>query len=184
MSYFVGQPILGVIKSMRMSLLLLRMTVILVINPSLVIAEGVSTRGTLAAEGITLEIDFGNETILTFTNLNGTNALDVTESVVSVEKEWYGEFVYVTAVAGVPNDAENGLYWQYWVNNELAPIAANKYNLEENDVVSWRRLSGEESTTTSSTSQDFDTSLLVWAVFLSILGVSFLGMLYVMKMRR
>lgn len=169
---------------MRSPFVLLLMMVMLVMIPSQVIAEGVATRGTLAAEEISLEIDFGNETVLTFMNLNGTNALDVTESVVSVEKEWYGDFVYVTAVAGVPNDAENGLFWQYWVNNELAPVAANKYNLEQNDVVTWRRLSGEGTTTTSFTSQDFDTSLLAWAGLLSILGVSFLGLLYVMKMRR
>jgi hypothetical protein len=169
---------------MEASLLTYLMVVFLVMIPSRVIAEGVSTRGTLAAEGITLEVDFGNETVLTFMNLNGTNALNVTESVVSVEKEWYGEFVYVTAVAGIPNDAENGLYWQYWVNNELAPVAANKYNLEDNDVVSWRRLSQLETITTSSTSQNLDVSLLVWTSLLSVLGVSFLGFLYIMKTRR
>jgi hypothetical protein len=184
LSYIVGQPILGDIKSMRGVLLLLMMVAMLVMSPSQAIAEGVATRGPLAAEGITLEIDFGNDTVLTFTNLNGTNALDVTESVVSVEKEWYGDLVYVTSIAGVPNDAENGWFWQYWVNNELAPIAANKYNLEENDIVSWRRLSEEGTTTTSYTSQDFDISLLAWAGLLTILGVSFLGMLYIMKMRR
>lgn len=182
MSYIVGQPILGAIKSMRITLLLL--IVMLVIGPSDVIVEGVATRGILAAEGITLEIDFGNETILRFTDLNGTNALEITESAVSVEKEWYGEFVYVTAVAGVPNDAVNGLYWQYWVNDELAPVAANKYNLEENDVVSWRRLSREENTSTSAIPQDLEVFLLVWTSLLSIIGVSFLGLLYFMKIRR
>ena len=166
---------------MRLLLLLL---IMLVIFPSQVIVEGMKSREYLAADGITLELDFGNETVLTYENLNGSNVLDVTESVVAVEKEWYGDLVYVTGIAGVPNDAENGLFWQYWVNNELAPIAANKYNLEENDIVSWRRLSPENNTTTSSTTMDFDLSLLAWTGFLSIIGVGFLGFLYVIKMRR
>jgi hypothetical protein len=169
---------------MRLPLLLILLTVTLVMVPSQAMAEGVSAREILAAEGITLKIDFGNETVLTFTDLNGTTALDVTESVVSVEKEWYGDLVYVTSVAGVPNNAVNGLYWQYWVNNELAPVAANKYNLKENDVVSWRRLSREETTSTSTIPQDLEVSLLVWTSLLSILGVSYLGLLYIMKMRR
>jgi hypothetical protein len=160
------------------------MVIALSIIPSKVISQSEEASASLSAEGITLEIDFGNDTSLTFTSLNGTTALDITESVVSVEKEWYGDLVYVTSVAGVPNDAENGLYWQYWVNDELAPVAANKYNLEENDVVSWRRLAPENSTTNSSTTQEIDFSLIGWTGLLSILGVSFLGVLYIVKGRK
>jgi hypothetical protein len=147
-------------------------------------AQGTESRGYLAAEGITLEIDFGNETVLTFTDLNGTNVLDVTESVVTVEKEWTGDLVFVTSIAGVSEDPGNGLFWQYWVNDELGPVAANKYNLQENDIVSWRRLPPEIDSTNSSTSEDFDFSLLVWAGILSVLGLSFLGILYVRVDRR
>jgi hypothetical protein len=160
------------------------MGTLLVQIPSQAIVHGVEYRGSLAVDGITLEIDFGNETTITFTNLNGTNVLNVTESVVDVEKEWYGDLVYVTAIGGVRNDVGKGLFWQYWVNDELAPVAANKYNLEENDLISWRRVSPEENTTDSSTTQELDFSLLGWAIFLSILGASFLGFLYMMKNRR
>jgi len=85
--------------------------------------------------------------------LSGTTVLNVTASVVPVEYEWYGDLVFVTSIAGVPNDSERGLWWQYWVNGELGPVAANKYVLNNKDLVEWRRspadTDGEDMTDTT-----------------------------------
>lgn len=86
-----------------------------------------------------LKIDFGNETILEFPSVNGTTVLNATRAVVSVEADWYADNVFVTAIAGVSNDADAGLWWQYWVNDELAPVAANKYIPQQGDEIAWRR---------------------------------------------
>jgi len=51
----------------------------------------------LAAEGITLTVDFGNGTIREYTNLNGTTVLEITSSVLDVEVEWFGLFAYIRA---------------------------------------------------------------------------------------
>ena len=33
---------------------------------------------------------------------------------------------------------DNNKYWQYWVNNKYADVAADKYVLEDGDVILWK----------------------------------------------
>ena len=72
----------------------------------------------VAAEEITLTVDFGNGTTLEFSNLNGSNVLDVTSEVLNVQVQWYGPLAYIRGIEGVVGQGEYG--WQYWVNGEFA----------------------------------------------------------------
>ena len=132
----------------------------------------------LSAIGITLEIDFGNETIITFTDLNGTDVLSVTESVIVVDFEWRGDLVFVNAIGGVSNNG--GLWWQYWVNNEYGPVAANKYVPSDGDSISWKRV---EPASQVQTNESPDFELIVAAALVSIIGSGFLAGLYLKRMR-
>ena len=105
-----------------------------------------------AAANIELTIDYGNTTQQVFLNLSGDTVFDIlnqTSTVVFIQYA-YGKFI--TSINGVDNDAgENGRYWQYWVNGELAPVAADNYVLAEGDQVLWKYCAPETIPTTPST---------------------------------
>jgi hypothetical protein len=120
---------------------------------------------------LNLKIDFGNETILQFSSVNGTSVLNATQSVVSVQSDWYGDSAFVTSIEGVPNDPDAGLWWQYWVNEELAPVAANKYIPQEGDVIAWKRLPPQD---TDAGPTDSDITTLLGLVILPVSAVGVL----------
>jgi len=45
--------------------------------------------------------------------------------------------VFVETINGTKN-GEDGKYWQYWVNNKLGEVAADKKNIKGGDEVEWR----------------------------------------------
>ncbi|MHA1576758.1 MAG: hypothetical protein ACTSU3_05305 [Candidatus Thorarchaeota archaeon] len=51
-----------------------------------------------SATDLTLIIDFGNNTILTFYNVEGDNAFQATNTTVEVQGDWYSGIVYVTSI--------------------------------------------------------------------------------------
>ena len=130
-----------------------------------------------SSNGLVLIIDFGNGTTLTYENVEGTNVLDATNATVEVESDWYADSVFVTSIAGVPNDPDAGLWWQYWVNDELGPTAANKYEVEDGDIIAWKRIAPQ---TETEPGPNFD--FLLSASILAILGIGFLAVLFI-KMR-
>ena len=131
----------------------------------------------IAATDLSLHLDFGNGTVLDFHGIEGTNVLNVTESVTEVGVVWYGDLVFVTSIADVSNNESAGLWWQYWVNDELGPVAANKYQVQDGDVVSWRRILPE----TETTDQPTDYTLIGAAVVLAVIGFGFLFFLSTRK---
>lgn len=44
----------------------------------------------------------------------------------------------MVSINGVFNANSSGYNWQYWVNDELAPIAADNYILSDSDQVLWK----------------------------------------------
>jgi len=152
-------------------------SIILVAVFSLVSQIPVSSGHHLSSTGISLSIHFANGTTLSYEHLEGTNVLNVTESVVEVGVEWYGNLAYVVGIAGVHED--DGGYWQYWVNDELGPVAANMYQLENGDSVAWKQPSLTETTLPGS----FDNALLVTTGATSLLGIGFLLIIF-LKVRR
>jgi len=125
--------------------------------------------------GVTVSIDFDNGTSSTRIGVQAADVLSATQAVEQVELQWYGDSVFVTAIAGVQNDAAAGLWWQYWVNGQLGPVAANKYQLQDNDSVQWRR---EASHMNTDSAGSIDLDVLIGATAVGALGISFLGILY------
>ena len=99
------------------------------------------------ASNLSLTIDYGNTSQIEYTNLTATTAFELLELTATVT---YTQFVYgkfIDSINGIANNANgNGFYWQYWVNAELAPIAADNYVLSEGDYVLWKYCAPENTT--------------------------------------
>ncbi|TFF92245.1 DUF4430 domain-containing protein [Candidatus Thorarchaeota archaeon] len=130
--------------------------------------------GAADIESVSLLLDFGNGTVNTYEGLYGTTVLNVTESVVDVEIRWYGDLAFVTSIAGVGNNPDLGLWWQYWVNGDLGSVAANQYSLQDGDTVEWRFGPTETVTTTSTMPEGIDASLLFGLPIVGLVAVAFL----------
>lgn len=127
------------------------------------------------AIGIELSIDFGNDTESVYPEIHGDTVLEATQNATSVELNWYGDRAFVIAISGVANDAEAGLWWQYWVNGELGSVAANQYMLSNNDTIAWRRIPPAYTTPTESS---INPSTLIALMVLPIIGVLTVSMFY------
>lgn len=100
------------------------------------------------ASNVGLTIDYGNSSQNAYSNLSGLTVFDIlnVSAVVTFIEFAYGKFVI--SINGVENNAnQNGFYWQYWVNDELAPIAADYYVLSDDDQVLWKYCAPEETST-------------------------------------
>jgi len=128
-----------------------------------------------AAEGISLTIDFGNETITDYVDLNGTNVLEVTSSVLDVEIQWFGPLAYIKGIEGLIGEGEYG--WQYWVNGEFASIAVNLYSLEDGDTVLWRYSSPDPVT-------QADPTFIPGVIITAASGFGFIAIVYIQSTRR
>ena len=101
------------------------------------------------ASNIEMTIDFGNSTQLVFPNLSGDTVFDILNQTTTVVFTQYAYGKFITSINGVENNADaNGHYWQYWVNGELAPIAADNYMLADDDQVLWKYCAPETTPTT------------------------------------
>jgi hypothetical protein len=97
-------------------------------------------------------IDYGNSTQNLFQSLTGVTVFDVlNETTIVVFTQYpYGKFII--SINGVENNAnDNGYYWQYWVNDELAPVAADSYILADGDQILWKYCAPENTLTTPPT---------------------------------
>ncbi|MDH4212870.1 MAG: DUF4430 domain-containing protein [Candidatus Thorarchaeota archaeon] len=129
----------------------------------------------LAAERITLTIDFGNGTIREYNDLSGSTVLEVTSSVLNVDVQWFGTLAYIREIEGLVGEGEYG--WQFWVNGEFASVAANQYILDDNDIVSWVY------STPTQQRQD-DPSLVPGILLVSAAGFGFIAIVYMQTSRR
>ncbi len=129
----------------------------------------------VAAEGITLTVDFGNETIIDYNDLNGSSVLDVTSSVLDVEVQWYGSLAYIQGIEGLVGAGAEG--WEYWVNGEFASTAVNLYLLEDGDTLLWKYTRPEPQS-------QYDPSFIPGMIFVSLSGVGFIAIVYVQTSRR
>ena len=155
--------------------------VIAIILAAIPLAPALQMRhpASLPASDITLSIDFGNGTTVTFNELSGTTALNVTESVVKIETNWAGDLAYVVSIDGVSQDQNH--WWQYWVNGNYAAVAANWYSLQNGDSVLWNRtVFGSQNTT----STDIDSTLIAGGFLLGAGGLGFMLLLYVRMSKR
>lgn len=182
----IGHPILHKrVKNMRKTRYFWLVTISVLmccLNPQFVKATPIQY--SQAATGISLTVDFANGTTQEFSGLEGENVFEVTNSATSVEVEWYGDLVFVTAISGVSQDPDANLYWQYWVNDELGSSAANKFILHDGDSIEWRLPTSESDTTDGVTEPPFDLSLLMGSAILGVVAVLFLVVLKIRTDRR
>jgi hypothetical protein len=134
-----------------------------------------STDTIIAAEGISVSVDFGNGTILEFDNLSGTTVLNVTSEVLNVQIDWYGPFGYIRGIEGVVGAGQTG--WQYWVNGVFASVAVNLYFLNDGDSLEWV-YSGPV------TQIQEDPTLIPGATVVSISALGFIAIVYIQTSRR
>ncbi|MFW9966483.1 MAG: DUF4430 domain-containing protein [Candidatus Thorarchaeota archaeon] len=137
------------------------------------------------ASGVTLQIDYGNETTAVYDEVAGSNVLEVTESVALVQADWTGDLAFVYSINGVSSKEETGLWWQYWVNGEFASVAANLRIVQNNDTIVWRFTDSqvEQPTTTQSDSPGQFESLAIASAGLGFLGIGFLLALHLIRKR-
>lgn len=133
-----------------------------------------------SATNISLQVDIGNGTVLNHQGLTGSNVLDTTESVLSVGVSWYGNLAFVESIAGVVNSQVEGRWWQYWVNGELGPVAANAYQVSDGDSIVWRYT---DSQAEGLEEKGPDSTQLYEALILAGLGLGFLAILFVARRR-
>jgi len=58
----------------------------------------------------------------------------------------YGDLgVFINAINN-KQSGDNNNYWQYWVNNQYADLAADKYVLKQGDVIFWKFTSNKYET--------------------------------------
>ena len=95
----------------------------------------------------TLIIDFGNNKTMTFKNVTLQNATAYSilmecakpeNGNFSVKATYWASYdsMFIEEIGNVKN-GENGKYWQYYVNDKLPMVGANKYYLKNGDVVKW-----------------------------------------------
>lgn len=132
-------------------------------------------RSIIAAEGITVRVDFGNGTSIDFSGLNGSTVLEVTSGVLDVQVDWYGPLAYVRGIEGIVGEGQYG--WEYWVNGEFASVAVNLYTVADNDIIEW-----VYSTPDPQSLQD--PTLIPGVSIISISGFGFLVVVYVRTSRR
>lgn len=102
---------------------------------------------------VSLMLDFGNNKIKTFNNIefeNKTTVFALLEKVtrennINLSYKDYGSElgVLIESFGEVANNFESDHYWQYWVNNVYAQVGASNYQLKKGDVVEWKYIKGQ-----------------------------------------
>jgi hypothetical protein len=69
--------------------------------------------------------------------------LDAAQKSVTVASKNYKDLgVMIESINDFKNGA-SGRYWQYWVNNQYASVAADKYLVKPGDVIMWKFTSSQ-----------------------------------------
>jgi hypothetical protein len=98
-----------------------------------------------ACYNVTVMVEYGkdygygaNESFHGLNFTGGTTAFDALRNVTTVEYQYSGSLVLVTAINGVHNNASANRFWQYYINGVYGPVASNLYHLSNNTVLEWR----------------------------------------------
>jgi hypothetical protein len=96
-------------------------------------------------EGVSFMFVFDQQSILTTDlvwqeNLNLASATEIVVRANELEytAEDYGDLGILISQIGDKLNGDGNAYWQYWVNNQQAQIAANDYIISPGDVISWQ----------------------------------------------
>lgn len=73
---------------------------------------------------------------VTYDGQDGQNALDLLKQIATVQTQDSSMGVFVTSINGIENT--NTQYWMFYVNGELASVAADQYQTKSSDKIEWR----------------------------------------------
>ena len=107
--------------------------------------ENIIRQSAQEQEKILYIIDFGGEKLKSYQILpsKDSTVFSLLEKLAEKEnfqlgwKIYEGMGVFVESIDGIKNGRDNK-YWQYWVNNELPMIAADKREIKGGDRVEWK----------------------------------------------
>jgi hypothetical protein len=89
-----------------------------------------------------LTVKINNGTHITTENTqiaNGSTAFDAFKKVATLNYSTHPTYgVFITGVNGLEQDAAKGMYWQYYVNGQLAPVGVGAYILDKNATLEFR----------------------------------------------
>ena len=75
-------------------------------------------------------------------------AVEEEQSVLEIMDEYYeingADEGFISAIEGYEQDDAEGLYWMYYVNEEMAAVGAADYIPEESDAIEWKLEKFEE----------------------------------------
>ncbi|MFH1428101.1 MAG: DUF4430 domain-containing protein [Patescibacteria group bacterium] len=122
-------------------------------RPDLAYNENVDKNQEQGQIRINLIIDFGKSDEKSFNDIvinSDSTVFDVLEKITSennikLEYKDYGSGtgVFIESINEVANDFKANSFWQYWVNNEYAPVGASSYQLKDGDIVEWKYVEGQ-----------------------------------------
>lgn len=135
------------------------------------------------AANVELTIDYSNSSQHVYSDLSGLTVFDILNQTASVTFIEFAYGKFVISINDVENNAnQNGYYWQYWVNDELAPIAADNYVLSDGDQILWRYCAPEDTSTPPPTVNP-DMVLGIALVALSSIFIVLLALFVSRRMR-
>ena len=93
-----------------------------------------------------LMIDSGGGDIVTYPDIplaTDRNLFNLMRKVIQEDDqpfayEEYRDLGMLVTKIGDKKNGEGNRYWQYWVNNRFAPIAASSYVVEAGDIIEWK----------------------------------------------
>ena len=73
---------------------------------------------------------------IVYNGQEGKNALELLKGIATIQTQDSSMGTFVTAINDIQNT--NTQYWMFYVNNELAPVAADQYQTKNDDKIQWR----------------------------------------------
>ena len=73
---------------------------------------------------------------LAYDGEDGQNALDLLKAKADVQAQESSIGSFVTEINGTQNSEDH--FWMFYVNDELAPVAADQYQTKNDDKIEWR----------------------------------------------
>lgn len=73
---------------------------------------------------------------ISYEGIEGKNALELLQKEHQVNFQTSDFGVFVTEIDGVKNASDT--FWMFYVNGEMAPVAADKYVTKDGDRIEWR----------------------------------------------
>lgn len=101
----------------------------------------ITIRGSVIQISVTL--NYGNSTSVTKTIFlsPNTTVLDALKATATVNATYWSAYqsLLIDAINSVANNANgNNMWWEYWVNDELALVGVDQYKLRDGDSVEWK----------------------------------------------